>query len=141
MSAENEVRQASKQFYAALNGVVNGDASLMTDIWAHNANVTTLHPIGGRDVGWDAVKGSFEQVAKLASDGKAELKDQFIHVIGDLAYELGVEQGQLKLAGKDARIDYRVTNIYQKEAGAWKVIHHHAEVSAEFLAILKGLQG
>jgi hypothetical protein len=56
MSAEDEVRKASQQFYAALNRMANGDGGGMADIWSHSATVTTMHPIGGREVGWDAVK-------------------------------------------------------------------------------------
>ena len=141
MSIKDEIRKASGQFYAALNRVVNGDASQMIDIWSHSSTVTTMHhPIGGREVGWDEVRKSFEQVAKLASGGKFELKNQLIQVAGDVAYELGVEHGQAKLAGQQANIEYRVTNIYQRETEAWKIIHHHTDVSSERVAILKGLQ-
>jgi hypothetical protein len=57
MSTEDEVRKASEQFYAALNRMGNGDPSSMADAWSHSATVTTMHPIGGREVGWDEVKG------------------------------------------------------------------------------------
>lgn len=85
MSTNDEVRKASQMFYAGLNRMVNGDSGPLVDIWSHNAAVTTMHPIGGREIGWDAVKGSFEQVAKLASKGRVGLKDQLIQVVGDLA--------------------------------------------------------
>jgi hypothetical protein len=114
MSTEDEVRKASKQFYAGLNRMANGDAGPLADIWSHSAAVTTMHPIGGREVGWDAVRGSFAQVAQLASDGRIGLKDQLIHVAGDVACEVGVEHGQLKLAGQRVIIEHRVTNIYQR---------------------------
>ena len=139
MSGEDEVRKASQQFYAALNRMANGDSGGMADVWSHTATVTTMHPIGGREVGWDAVRASFEQVAKVASEGKIELKDQLIRVAGDVAYEMGVEQGQLKLAGHQAAIEHRVTNIYQRQAGAWKVVHHHTDTSPAMLEILSRL--
>jgi uncharacterized protein (TIGR02246 family) len=139
MSAEEEVRKASQQFYAALNRMANGDSAAMADVWSHGATVTAMHPIGGREVGWDAVRASFEQVAKVSSDGKIELKDQLIRVAGDVACEVGVEQGQLKLAGHQAAIEHRVTNVYQREAGAWKMVHHHTDTSPAMLDILKRL--
>lgn len=140
MSTEDEVRQASEQFYGALNRMANGDADPLADIWSHNATVTAMHPIGGREVGWDAVRGSFEQVAQLASDGKIGLKDQLIQVAGDVAYEVGIEYGQLQLAGQQVTIEHRVTNIYRREAGAWKIIHHHTDVSPAMLDVLSRLQ-
>ena len=93
---KDEVRKASVQFYAALNSMINGNAGPLADIWSHSATVTTMHPIGGREIGWEAVKTSFEQVAKLASDGKAVLKDQLIRVNGNMAYEMGIESGQFE---------------------------------------------
>lgn len=136
----DEVRKASEQFYAALNRLLNGDAGPMADIWSHSAAVTTMHPIGGREVGWDHVRGSWEQVAKLASDGKVGLKDQLIQVAGDVAYEEGFEHGQFKLAGQEITIENRVTNIYRREARAWKIVHHHVDISPAMLDVLGRLQ-
>jgi ketosteroid isomerase-like protein len=140
MSTEDEVRKASKQFYAALNLMANGDAGTLSDIWSHSASVTAMHSIGGRQVGWNAVRESFEQVADLASDGKLDLKDQLIRVDGDVAYEVGVEYGRFKLAGQQVSIEHRVTNIYQREAGVWKMIHHHTDTSPAMLEVLSRLQ-
>ena len=99
MAGENDVHEASKKFYAALNHMAKGDASLMSDIWSHGGTVTTMHPIGGREGGWGEVRKSFEEVAKLCSAGHVELRDQVVHVGGDMAYELGVEHGQVTLQG------------------------------------------
>ncbi len=140
MSTEDEVRHASRQFYAGLNRMANGDAGSLTDIWSHSPAATAMHPIGGCQVGWDAVRASFEGVAQLASDGKVELADQLIRVAGDVAYEVGVERGTLKLAGRPVAIEHRVTNIYRREDGAWKMIHHHADTSAAMLDVLNQMQ-
>ncbi len=140
MSTEKDVRKASEQFYAAVNRMLNGDAAPMADIWSHSADVTTMHPIGGREIGWDQVRGSWEQVARFASEGQAKLGDQIIQVAGDVAYELGVEQAQFKLAGKQVAIQQRVTNIYRRETGAWKIFHHHTDVAPAMLDVLSHLQ-
>jgi ketosteroid isomerase-like protein len=140
MSFEEEVRKASKKFYAGLNSMANGDSGPMADIWSKNTDVTTMHPIGGREVGWDAVRGSFAQVAKLAAKGKVELKDQIIRVVGDLAYEVGIEYGQITLAGEQVLIEHRVTNIYQQVGGEWKIVHHHTDLSPAMINLLRRLQ-
>jgi hypothetical protein len=51
VAAEDDVRAASDRFYSALDAMANGDASSMTEIWSHEDDVTTMHPIGGREVG------------------------------------------------------------------------------------------
>jgi ketosteroid isomerase-like protein len=140
MSAENEVRAASEKFYSALNRMAKGEAGTMTEIWSHGAQVTAFHPIGGRDVGWDKIGGSFEQVAKIASDGQIKLADQIIQVGGDMACETGTEKGRLVLAGLHASIDQRVTNIYRRENGDWKVVHHHTDMSPAMMDVLARLK-
>ena len=140
MSTEDEVRKASEQFYAALNRMLNGNAAPLADIWSHSGAVTTMHPIGGRQVGWNEVREAWQQVAQLASDGQGRLDDQIIQVAGDVAYELGTERGQVKLAGQQVTLEHRVTNIYRREAGGWKVVLHHTDVSPAMLAVLARLQ-
>lgn len=140
MSSEDDVRAASETFYAALNRMANGDNSTMADAWWHEATVTAMHPIGERTVGWDAVEGSFAQVASMSSDGAIALQDQTIHVVGDMAYELGVESGSFKLGGHAAKIDQRVTNVYRRQDGAWRLVHHHADISPSMIQVLSLLE-
>jgi ketosteroid isomerase-like protein len=133
MSAEIEVHKASDQFYAALNRLFNGNADSMEGIWSHNSSVTALHPIGGRLVGWDKVRESYQDVAQIAEEGQVKLDDQIIQVIGDIAYEVGVEHGQAIFAGYQVVLDYRVTNIYRCEADGWKIVHRHTDISPVML--------
>lgn len=140
MATESDVRRASEQFYAALNAMLNGDAAPLEAIWSHGPAVTTMHPIGGREVGWERVREAWVNVAQLATDGKVSLKDQLIQVVGEVAYEVGIEQGQFKLGGHAVSVEGRVTNMYQRQAGAWKIIHHHADVAPAMVAVLNRLQ-
>lgn len=140
MTITDEIRQASEQFYAALNQMANGDPSSMSAVWAHGSDVTALHPIGGRNEGWDETRSAFEQVGSIASGGQVQLRDQMIQVGTDLAYEVGVEEGEITLAGEQVSINQRVTNIYRREDGAWKVVHHHTDLSPAMIDLLSRLQ-
>ena len=140
MSTEDQVRQASQQFYAALNRMAKGDTDSMVNIWSHNGTVTTMHPIGGREVGWEQVKEPWKQVAQLAANGEIKLNDQLNQVSGDLAYEVGTEKGHFKLAGEEISVDQRVTNVYRREAGEWKIVHHHADISPAMVGVISRLQ-
>ena len=129
MTAEDEVRTASKEFYAALNRMLGGDASSLGDIWSHDATITTMHPIGGREIGWEQVKASFEQVARSSTGGRVDLTDQLIRIAGVVAYELGVEHAQFSISGEPLSVNSRVTNIYRRQGGKWKIVHHHGDKS------------
>jgi ketosteroid isomerase-like protein len=139
MTTESEILAASQKFYAALNRMLNGDAGPLGDIWSHSSAVSTMHPIGGREVGWDQVRKSWEQVAKISGGGQVKLSEQLIQVVGDVAYELGVEHGKFMLAGQQVTGDCRVTNIYRQESGTWKVVHHHTDPAQAMIDAVKGL--
>lgn len=144
MAAEDEVRQASDRFYAALTALVNGDTGPMGAVWAHSADVTAMHPIGEgigeREVGWEQVWSVWRQVASLASGGQVRLRDQLIRVGTELAYEVGKEGGEVTLAGERVQLNNRVTNIYRHEGGEWKIVHHHADAAPEMEAAVDRLQ-
>jgi ketosteroid isomerase-like protein len=129
MTTEEDVRAASKAFYAALNRMLAGDASSLTEIWVHSAEATTMHPIGDRQVGWDQIRESFERVARSSNGGQVAITDQLFRVHGDTAYEVGVERAEFTVNGTRLTVNSRVTNIYYREPGAWKIIHHHGDKS------------
>lgn len=136
MATENDVSEASKRFYAALNAMVRGENGPMAGAWLHDASVSTMHPIGGRETGWDQVRASFEGVGTIASGGQIELVDQKIQVSGDMAYEVGIESGHATFAGEKMAIEHRVTNVYRRDAGVWKMVHHHTDVSRQMVDLL-----
>ena len=74
MAVEEEIQQASEQFYAALNRAINGDPGPIMEIWSHGSEVTTLHPLGGRQTGWEEVRASWEQVAQAFSEGQVSMR-------------------------------------------------------------------
>ena len=78
-------------------------------------------------------------MAQLATHGQVRLSDQFIQVAGDAAYELGVEHGQFTLARQPVTGECRVTNIYRRESGAWKIVHHHTDIAQSMVAALSRL--
>ena len=133
MAAEDEVQQASERFYAALNRVLEeGDTGPMEEIWSHGSDVSAMHPFGGRILGWEEVRASWEQAAQAFSGGQVALDDMVVFLITeDAAYTLGTEHGQGKIGDQTVRIDWRVTNAYRREADGWKMVHHHTDFSSE----------
>ncbi len=104
-------------------------------------HATAQHPIGGRDRGYEEIIASFAKVAGIAGGGEIRLEDQIIDAGSDMAVETGMEVGTLVIAGQKATIHQRVTNVYRLEDGAWKVAHHHTDMSPGMLEILESLAG
>src|ERR671920_1921088 len=106
MAAEDEVRQASEQFYAALNRTLDGDSSPMEQIWSHGPDVSAMHPFGGRMLGWEEVRASWEQADQAFSGGEVALDEMVVLPISeDAAYTLGTEHGQARIGDETVGID------------------------------------
>jgi ketosteroid isomerase-like protein len=85
------------------------------------------------------VRASWEQVAQAFSDGQVSIEDLVVVPLADdVAYTLGTENGQAKFGDQTVAIDWRVTNIYRREEGEWKEVHHHTDVSPQLVKFLKG---
>src|SRR5712671_2194406 len=88
------VKEASKNFYAALAVIDNGEA--MEKVWAHTPYVTYVGPRAKSIiVGWDAQTKYWVEANKLFSQRNITLSDQQIHVNGNLAWEMGQETGAI----------------------------------------------
>jgi ketosteroid isomerase-like protein len=145
MALEDEIRQASEQFYASLNRLINGDPGPMMEVCSHGSDVTTMNPRGRINLGWEEVSAGWERVAQSMSDGQVSADDLVVvPQTDDVAYTLGRERGQVKVGGEPVLIDLRVTTIYRREDGEWKVVHNHTDVSptmVEAIARLEVKQG
>lgn len=121
------VKAASKAFYAALAVIDNGEA--MEKVWARKPYVTYVGPRAKSIlVGWDAQKKYWVETNKLFSQRTVSLSDQHIHINGNLAWEMGQESGSLKFKdGRKDKVDYIVTNVYEKIDGRWLMVSHHVQ--------------
>ncbi|MFI4868033.1 MAG: nuclear transport factor 2 family protein [Steroidobacterales bacterium] len=45
-----------------------------------------------------------------------------------------------KLAGQPVAGDCRVTNIYRRESGAWKFVHHHTDIAQAMVDLLSRMK-
>ena len=128
MNPEEEVREASDRFYAALNSVFAGDIAPMENIWSHGPDVMIMHPLGGRQLGWAQVRESWEQVAGAISSGQVTATGLRISMRGDVAFTICVERGQVDVGGKTIEVNIRGTGIYRRENGEWKKVFHHTDI-------------
>ena len=139
MAAEDEVRQAAERFYAAMNRGLDGDFGPMEDLWSHGSNVSILPPSGGRVLGWEEVRAAWERAAQAFSGGQVALEEMVVvPITDDAAYTLGTEHGHRKVGEETIRIGGRVTNVYRREAGGWKIVHHHTDFSSAMAEALGG---
>lgn len=130
-SHELAVRQVADQFYDALNVMFTGDAAPMKQVWSHADDVAYMGPGGSIKIGWRKVWKDWEAQAACKLGGNVRAEDVHFVVNGDLAAMYAREVGEnTNIGGKREKVDIRVTNIFRKEDGKWRMIGHHTDLLA-----------
>jgi ketosteroid isomerase-like protein len=106
----------------------DGDAHLRIAMWSPNDPVT-LFGAAGSATGWKGIKPVFEALASRFSQCESWEYDVIgADVSGDLAYLVGTEHITGSIAGAPpVPFSLRVTTIFRREDGEWKVVHRHAD--------------
>ena len=110
----------------------NGDAAPRREMWSRNDPVTLFGAAQER-TGWDDVSRTFDWLASIFSDCTAfDLELVAADVHGDLAYTVGYENTTASVEGAQQSYRLRVTHIYRRENGEWKIVHRHADPLGRF---------
>jgi DNA-binding NarL/FixJ family response regulator len=92
------------------------------------ADVTPFGPSGGPGRAWEVVKSQLGPLGlRFQSGSTREVLAE--HVSGDLACTVEIVCCEELIAGnaEPLVVDLRVTIVYRRESGAWKIVHRHAD--------------
>ena len=113
----------------AEQALISGDPGPRLAMWSTQDPVTVF---GAEKsvIGAEEARGAFRWLATRFSnctDYRFELVAA--GASGDLAYTLGYERFSFSMdGGPVAPITLRVTHLYRREDGEWKIVHRHADV-------------
>ena len=112
---------------AAEHALHNGDVEPRLALWSHRDPVT-LYGAKLSGSGWLEVERMFREVASWFADSE----DYEFEVIaagasGDLAYTVGYERNKVRVEGVPRVYTLRVTHVYRRENGRWRIVHRHAD--------------
>ena len=111
----------------AERALLNGEAEGRNATWSHRDPVT-LFGAQWSGSGWDELSEVFKWLADHWSKGKVDFELLAAGVSGDLAYTVGYEQTSASLEGGPVQqFGIRVTHVYRREDGEWKIVHRHGD--------------
>jgi ketosteroid isomerase-like protein len=106
----------------------NGNAALRKAMWSTTEPVT-LFGAAMMTTGWPEIEATFDWLGARFSDCTSfDIEVVAADSSGDLAYLVAFEHTTASIGGDPpAPYALRVTTIFRREAGAWKVVHRHAD--------------
>jgi len=131
----------TSRFEEAEIGLHNGDAGPRIAMWSHNEPVTVFGAAASV-YGWTEVGPLFERLAASFSNCRSyENEVVAAGASGDLAYIVAFEHTTASLnAAPPEPYLLRVTTVFRREDGEWKVVHRHADpASATATALARRL--
>jgi len=106
----------------------NGDANpRKTETWSHADPVTVFGAAMSRR-GWAEISQMFDRLATQFSDCESfDIEVIAAGLSGDLAYLAAIERTAASINGEPQAYALRVTQVFRREDGEWKVVHRHAD--------------
>lgn len=129
--AEDFIAWAKSALYQAERALHNGDSAPRRALWSRNEPVSILgawrNAFGQQEV--EEVFAVLERTFSNCTSYTFEL--QAYDVVGPMAYTAGLEHISTSIDGQPRSYTLRVTQVYRREDGEWKVAHRHADTVAE----------
>jgi ketosteroid isomerase-like protein len=133
MGAVEDFQQTLNRQLAAYDTLYLGDPGAWMALWSRRDPVSLFGAWGPCKTGWDELSRTFHWVASrftAARDSRFDI--EVAEVSGDLAYTVGYERAEMSIDGGPMRPwTVRVTHIYRREDGEWKLVHRHGDFPPE----------
>lgn len=123
MSEDQEsVLRANEDFYRAFESLEPGQ---MEQVWARDDSIQCGHPGWQILRGWQAVMESWRRIFENTPAIRFMLTDVSIEIRGAIAWVTLYENLVGSVEGQPVSARILTTNIFEKKADGWRLIHHH----------------
>ena len=131
-SAAHDFDRFLKRYEVANTAFVNGDPAPWLALTAAKDPVSIFGGFGGLgETGVAGVNQRYQLAAGAFRPSGAKVKFDYLvkDVEGRLAYTVAIERANVLYAGQTERKPQilRVTMIFRRDHGAWKIVHRHAD--------------
>ena len=123
MSFQDEVLPLLQRDIETLH---SGDAEPRKEMWSHTDPVV-LFGAAMSGVGWAEVEPIFDTIAKWFHGSRSlDVEVVAAESSGDIGYVCAIERSEiLDPAGATKDYALRVTTVFRREDGVWKMVHRH----------------
>ena len=121
--------EAMAELIAVQREFIKGDAAGIKRLYSHQDDVTVLGGFGGFERGWAEVGPRLDWAASHFSGGAYSQEEISVTVGTDVACLVSLERWSRPKAGDqgDDVFALRVTQVFRREDGRWRLIHRHAD--------------
>jgi uncharacterized protein (TIGR02246 family) len=122
--------QAIEDNHRAVDAFTKGDAAPLGALYSRADDATLANPFGPPVRGWEQIEQTMTRAATHYREGKVTGFERVsAYEAEDLAYVVELEQFLAKVGGASERtpLALRVTTIFRREDGAWRIVHRHAD--------------
>ena len=134
-----EFDQLVEHYHRVVNEFAGGDPKPVIALLSHRDDVSLAGGFGGFMRGYDQVAKAIEFAATQFKEGKVSFDNLANVVTQDLGYIVEVESYRSKLGGsEDVSLDVlRVTSVFRREDGVWKLVHRHGDPTTAMNALVQ----
>ena len=129
--ADADLREFMVDFREGTRLFMNGDPVKWKNNVSHSEDTMIMGAWGAYEKGWPEASARYDWAAARFKDSTARLDVEYLAsgISGDLAYTVALEHAEVLLAGQDKPkpMSLRVTHIFRKEGGTWKLLLRHAD--------------
>jgi ketosteroid isomerase-like protein len=130
VTASDELDAVIEQCHTGLGELVKGDPEPFKRIWSNRDDVSLGNPFGPFVRGWTQAAQTMERASSNYRDGEI-VGFERVSTFGtpDLVCLVEAERYKAKVGGREdlAPIELRVTSVFRREDGTWKIVHRHAD--------------
>ena len=114
--------------HAAEEAFIRGEVGLRLDSWSHRDPVTVFAALGPSKAGWPQLEPLFRSVAARLAEGRDvtyelagfDANQSMAWSAGFLRFWVSIDGGPVE------QRTLRVTHVYRRERGTWKIAHEHS---------------
>ena len=118
------------EYHLAGHEITKGNPAIYKSLYSRGDDATLANPFGPPARGWEEVSATLDRAASHYRDGEVVGFENVSTVVtAEMAYTVEIERYRARVGGAAelASVAVRVTTVFRREHGVWKVAHRHAD--------------